>query len=184
MITTKKAFSVSLKKILMTKPLNKITIIDITEDCGVNRQTFYYHFRDIYALIEWIYSNEAQKALDGKKTYATWQEGFLQIFNYILENKNFVTRTFYSLSREYLENYLYDETYNLLMGVIEEKATEYSVKNRDKQFIADFYKYGFVGLVLNWIGTGMKEKPETIIKKLNILIHGDISKALIKFQKN
>ena len=168
----------------MTKPLNKITITDITEDCGVNRQTFYYHFRDIYALIEWIYSNEAQKALDGKKTYATWQEGFLQIFNYILENKNFVTRTFYSLSREYLENYLYDETYNLLMGVIEEKAIEYSVKNRDKQFIADFYKYGFVGLVLNWIGTGMKEKPETIIKKLNILIHGDISKALIKFQKN
>ena len=37
---------------LLQKPLNKITINDITEDCGVNRMTFYYHFKDIYDLVD------------------------------------------------------------------------------------------------------------------------------------
>ena len=45
--TTKRALEASLKKLLLRKPLNKITISDITEDCGVNRMTFYYHFKDI-----------------------------------------------------------------------------------------------------------------------------------------
>ena len=44
--TTKRALEASLKKLLLQKPLNKITINDITEDCGVNRMTFYYHFKD------------------------------------------------------------------------------------------------------------------------------------------
>ena len=51
--TTKRALETSLKNLLLKKPVNKITINDITEDCGVNRATFYYHFKDIYDLIEW-----------------------------------------------------------------------------------------------------------------------------------
>ena len=50
--TTKRALEASLKKLLLEKPLNKITINDITEDCGVNRMTFYYHFKDIYDLVD------------------------------------------------------------------------------------------------------------------------------------
>ena len=74
--TTKKAFAASLKKLLSQKPLDKIKISDITNDCAVNRQTFYYHFKDIYDLLEWVYTNEATRALGDKKTYDTWQEGF------------------------------------------------------------------------------------------------------------
>ena len=55
---TKRAMAQSLKKFLRKKDLDKITINDITSDCGVNRQTFYYHFKDIYDLLEWIYKNE------------------------------------------------------------------------------------------------------------------------------
>lgn len=51
--TTKRALAQSLKKLLQTKPLSKITINDIAEDCGVSRMTFYYHFADIYDLVEW-----------------------------------------------------------------------------------------------------------------------------------
>lgn len=51
---TKRALAASLKKLLAQKPLSKITIADITEDCGMNRMTFYYHFQDIYDLIDWI----------------------------------------------------------------------------------------------------------------------------------
>ena len=51
---TKRALEASLKKLVKTKPLNKITVSDITDDCGINRMTFYYHFKDIYDLVEWI----------------------------------------------------------------------------------------------------------------------------------
>jgi probable dihydroxyacetone kinase regulator len=179
---TKTAIAASLKKLLTKKTLDKITINDIAEDCGVTRQTFYYHFTDIYDLVEWIFTSETTKVIGGKKTYDTWQEGFLHIFQYVLDNRNFVTNTFYSVSREKLERYLYSETYNLLIGVVEEKAVGISVKEDDKKFIADFYKYSFTGLMLDWIRTGMKEGPNLIIERLSILIHGDIDKTLEKFK--
>lgn len=179
--TTKRALSQSLKKLLQTKPLSKITINDIAEDCGVSRMTFYYHFADIYDLVEWTCQEDASVALAGNKTYSTWQQGFLNIFNAVLENKTFVLNVYHSISREHLERYLYQLTYDLLIGVVEEKAVGLSVSDHDKAFIADFYKYAFVGLMLNWIREGMKEDPKAIIDRLSVLIHGDITRALHKY---
>lgn len=172
----------SLKRMLLIKDLDKITISDITNDCGINRQTFYYHFKDIYDLLEWVYTNEATKALGGKKTYETWKQGFKQIFQYILNNKEFVLSTFNSVSREYLERYLYNEVYLLLIGVVEEKAKGIPVREKDKSFIADFYKYAFVGIVLDWIRTGMKEEADEIIERLNKLICGNMEEALERYR--
>lgn len=179
--TTKRALAASLKKLLSKKPLDKITVIDIIEDCEVNRQTFYYHFKDIYDLIEWMLVDEATRALDGKKTYSTWQQGFYQIFEAVLDNKAFITNAYNSISREQVEQYLYRLTYELLIGVIEEKAAGMHVRDEDKKFIADFYKFAFVGLVLDWIRGGMKEDPGEIIERLSLLIHGDITRALNKY---
>ena len=71
---TKKALAGSLKKLSLEKPLDKITVTDIAEDCQVNRQTFYYHFQDIYDLVEWIYTSEVAVALGDKRTYDTWEQ--------------------------------------------------------------------------------------------------------------
>lgn len=158
----------------------------IADDCGINRQTFYYHFRDIYDLVEWIYVEDAATAVGDKKTYDTWQQGYLGLFRYVEENRGFILRTYHSLSREHLERFLFGLTYNFLMDVIEEKAGELrmSVRREDKDFIARFYKYGFVGLVVDWIEKGMKENPGEIVERLNTLIYGDIDKALGKFARN
>ena len=75
---------------MQVKALDKITIRDITTDCGISRMAFYYHFKDIYDLIEWVCIEDAGRALQGKKTYDTWQEGLLQIFEAVLENKPFI----------------------------------------------------------------------------------------------
>lgn len=179
---TKIAMAQSLKRMLLIKDLDKITISDITNDCGINRQTFYYHFKDIYDLLEWVYTNEATKALGEKKTYETWQQGFKQIFQYIVNNKEFVLTTFNSVSREYLERYLYNEVYLLLIGVVEEKAKGIPVREKDKSFIADFYKYAFVGIVLDWIKSGMKEESDKIIERLNKLIYGNMEEALERYR--
>ncbi len=180
--TTKWALEASLKNLLLQKPLNKITINDIAEDCGINRMTFYYHFKDIYDLVEWACIEDAAKALEGNKTYDTWQQGFLNIFNAVLENKPFIMNVYHSVSREQVELYLYKLTYDLLIGVVEEKASDMVVRDEDKKFIADFYKYAFVGIMLNWIKNGMKDDPQQIVDHLSILIHGDITRALNNFR--
>ncbi len=175
---TKRALEASLKHLLLQKPLNKITINDIAEDCGINRMTFYYHFKDIYDLIEWSCEEDASRALAGKKTYETWQQGLLQIFEAVLENKPFIMNVYHSVSREQVENYLYKLTYNLMEGVVEEQAQGMSVRAEDKTFIATVYKYVFVGLMLDWIKGNMKDDPALLVDRLDQVIHGSINAAL------
>ena len=175
---TKRALEASLKNLLLQKPLDKITVGDIANDCGINRMTFYYHFKDIYDLIEWSCVEDATKALEGKKTYDTWQEGFLNIFNAVLDNKPFIMNVYRSVSREQIEMYLYKLTYNLLIDVVNEKSVGMAVSDEDKKFIADFYKYAFVGIMINWIRNDMKEEPKQIVDRLSVLIHGNITRTL------
>ena len=104
--TTKRAMAASLKNLLLQKPLTKITINDIAEDCGISRMTFYYHFKDIYDLVEWVCVEDAARALEGKKTYDTWQEGMLQIFEAVTENRQFIMNVYRAVERSKLESYL------------------------------------------------------------------------------
>ena len=175
---TKRALEASLKSLLLQKPLSKITVTDITEDCGINRMTFYYHFKDIYDLVEWCCQEDAGRALAGKKTYETWQQGLLQIFEAVRENKPFILNVYRSVSREQVENYLYKVTYALLDGVVEEQAQGMSVRQEDKAFLATLYQYMFVGLMLDWIKSDMKEDPQAIVSRLELAIHGNIRAAL------
>ncbi|PXV89200.1 TetR family transcriptional regulator [Lachnotalea glycerini] len=179
---TKRALEESLKKLLLKKPLEKITITDITEDCGISRMTFYYHFKDIFDLVEWSCVEDAAKAIDGKKTYDTWQQGYLQIFEAVLENKPLITNAYHSISREQVEIYLYKLTYDLLIGVVNEQSFGMEIREEDKKFIADFYKFALVGLLLDWIKNGMREDPGIIIDRLSILVHGNISAALDRYR--
>lgn len=180
--TTKRALESSLKNLLLKKPLDKITINDIAEDCQISRMTFYYHFKDIYDLVEWSCEEDAAKALEGKKTYDTWQQGFLQIFEAVKENKPFIINVYHSVSREQIERYLYKVTYELLIGVVNEKSAGMNVRDEDKKFIADIYKYAFVGIMLDWIKGDMREDPKIIVEKLSIAIHGNIKNALENFR--
>ncbi|MEF9967561.1 MAG: TetR/AcrR family transcriptional regulator C-terminal domain-containing protein [Longicatena sp.] len=179
--TTKRALATSLKHLLTKKPLDKITIGDICEDCEVNRQTFYYHFKNIYDLIDWIYSSEVIQAVDNNKTYSTWEEGFNRVFAYAIENKTFVLSTFHSIGFEQLEEFLYRVTYDLLIGVINEKCEEVRIREEDKVFIANFYKYAFVGVVLDWVKHGMKQDPNIIMKHIGILIEGNFLQSIERF---
>ena len=175
---TKRALEQSLKNLLLKKPLNKITINDIAEDCGINRMTFYYHFQDIYDLIEWVCLEDAKKALEEKKTHDTWQQGLLQIFNEVKSNKPFIMNVYQCIDRGQVERYLTPLTDNLLMGVVEEESADMHVRREDKAFIARVYSYCFVGIMLDWIKDDMKEDPEIIVEKLALILEGNIKAAL------
>ena len=180
--TTKRALEESLKKLLLSKPLDKITINDLTTDCGISRMTFYYHFQDIYDLAEWACVEDGKRALQDKRTYDTWQEGLEQIFEVVLKNKPFITNVYHSVSKEKIENYLYKLTYELIIGVVEEKSKGTGLSEENKSFIADFHKYGFVGLMLDWIKDEMKQDPETLVNRFALVIQDDVSCALNRFR--
>ena len=179
---TKRALEQSLKNLLLQKPLNKITISDIADDCGINRMTFYYHFKDIYDLVEWSCQEDAAKALAGKKTYETWQQGFVRIFDAVRENKPFIMNVYRCVSREQVEKYLTPLTDDLLMGVINELSAGMVVRAEDKAFIAQVYSYAFVGLMLDWIKDEMKQDPETLVNRFALVIQDDVSCALNRFR--
>ena len=179
---TKRALEQYLKNLLLKKPLTKITVGDITDDCGINRMTFYYHFKDIYDLVEWSCLEDAKRALDEKKTYDTWQQGLLQIFKAVQENKPFILNVYRCVHREQVEKYLQPLVDQLLLNVINEEAAGITVRDEDKQFIAQVYSYMFIGLMLDWIKNDMREDPQQIVEKLSKLIKGSVSVALSRFK--
>ena len=179
--TTKRLLEVSLKKLLLKKPLDKITIQDLTTDCGISRMTFYYHFKDIYDLVEWVCVEDGKQALQGKRTYDSWQEGLEQIFEAVLENKPFIMNVYRSVKKEQIERYLYKLTYELIEGVVKEKSEGTLLQEKDRQFIADFYKYGFVGVMLDWIQDGMHEDYGMIVKKVDLTMHGNVGNSIQNF---
>ena len=181
--TTKMALAESLKKMMLSKKLEKITINDLAADCGISRMAFYYHFKDIYDLVEWVCVEDGKKARQDKKTYDTWQEGMSQIFEAVLENKPFILNVYRSIGREKIEGYLYKFTYDLLKDVVEEKCRGIEPAEGDKAFIADFYKYGFVGIMLDWIGHEMKEDYEEIVEKMSVMLHGNFARAIRNFER-
>ncbi len=179
---TKKALAESLKNLLLQKPLNKITISDIADDCGINRMTFYYHFKDIYDLVEWTCAEEAAQAMEGKKTYDTWQEGFLNIFSAVQANKPLIMNVYRCVSRERIEQYLNPLICSLILGVVEEKSAEMPVSEADKRFIANFYEYAFIGVMLEWIDNNMREEPSVLVERTSRVVHGSILRALGAFR--
>lgn len=181
-LTTKKAIGFALKELLLEKPLNKITISDISQRCDINRQTFYYHFEDITDLVEWVCLEDAEKALKDKKNYANWSEGFLAIFDVMKKDRPFILNIYNSISKEVLTKYLYKLVFPLIYDVVAEKSKGHIVREEDKVFIADFYKYSFVAIVLNWIKGNMKEEPKEIVYKVSSLVTGTIEQAILNLE--
>ncbi len=179
---TKRALEQLLKNLLLKKPLSKITISDLTEDCGMNRMTFYYHFKDIYDLVEWSCLTDAKRALDEKKTYDTWQQGFLQILEAVQANKPFIMNVYHCVHREQVEMYLRPLVEDLILNVVNEEAEGLNVRDEDKTFIVQAYSYIFIGIMLDWIKEDMQENPQEIVERLNKLIKGSIRASLTRFQ--
>ena len=165
--STKEILANSLKELLHKKEFRKITISDITNNVNLNRKSFYYHFKDIFELVEWIYINDMVKELNVINTYNNWQESYFFITKYILKNKKFINAT-YKLSS--LNKFIYTQTNSMILEIINKNSLYKDLDIIDKKFIANFYSHAFVGTLGDWIESGMKETPNEIIDKMNIVI--------------
>ena len=175
---TKEKIALAVKELMRQKSIRKITVQDIMEETGMKRQSFYYHFQDITDLIEWICVEDADKALKDKSSYETWQDGFLAVFDLMKKDYAFIMNIYRSISHEILTKYLYKLVYPIIYQVVDEKSKGYVVREDDKKFITDFYKYSFVAIVLNWIDGDMKDDQKKIVKRVSDLITGTIENSL------
>ena len=177
-LTTKKAIAYTFKDLLKEKPFNKITVNDISNQCNINRQTFYYHFQDIPDLVEWICIDDVDHLIKKKEEYETWEDKFLIVFKIMLEEKIFVENIYHSVSREVLRTNLYRLVYPIIYDEITKKSKGKSLREEDKKFITNFYKYAFVSIVFEWIDKDMYENPEMIVLKVSHLVTGTIDHAV------
>lgn len=177
---TKTAIATAYKELLQENPANKITVQNIVDRCGLNRQTFYYHFADIYDLIGWIYDEEALNAIR-RQPGVTWQSGLQAILAYMEENKVFCLRTLHSFSREHLERFLRMESRDLLLRILRNVAEQKGIEDaheEDIQFIAQFYEPSLIEYLIGWASNGMRESPEEVIEKLDLLLSDGVALAL------
>jgi len=178
---TKRALAASFIKLLGRQSLNKITVKDIVEDAQVNRQTFYYHFRDIYDLIRWIFEKESQAAAASGDNPDDWACGLRNVLEAMVRERALVLNIIHSLNREHLEQYMSEAIDALIWDKLEQLGDGLSCSEEDKKFIADFYKYAFLGILTDWACGGMREDPKVLSERLMRLLDGELHRAMEKF---
>jgi AcrR family transcriptional regulator len=181
---TEAAIITSFIKLLNERPFHKITVKDIVEDCGINRNTFYYHFEDTHALVKKIFENETQKALSISMVDESWQKGFIAAAQFAMENKQAIYHIYNSVRREELESYLNCVAKDVMLKFIDKLSNRTHPNPQDIEMIADFYKYAIVGLFLEWVHEGMKADPKQLINQIGYLFEGNIVASLEKSNQN
>jgi probable dihydroxyacetone kinase regulator len=178
---TKKALALSIKKLMETIPLAKLSIHEIVDNCGINRQTFYYHFRDKFDLVNWIYYTEAIENIDNSIKYGHWTDEMYKTLVYFMDNKSFYINALNTPGQNAFDGFLFEKTYDLIMGVINDISSGIKVSATDKNFIADFYTYAFVGITVQWIKSNMNQPPEKVVGNLNDMVEGSMLGALTRY---
>lgn len=184
-VLTERALAASLRKLLEKKTLDKITVKDITDDCGVNRQTFYYHFHDVYDLIGWIFTEEAKKYLSEDIDGSNWKANVRKITQRLIIDKNFVMNIFFSVNRMQLEKFIQNLVRPAFFTLSEEIIEENNIKieKEDYDFVVDLYTFGLVGILTEWLADGMKEDYLDKLDKFLYMVDGTMVITLRKFDK-
>ena len=175
---TKRALLKAFGALLEKKPFNKITVTDITKECGVNRMTFYYHFQDIYELMIWGFESQVLEVSGDFVTYDSWKTGYLRLFYFALDRKKSITKIFLTLEQEHLEQHLSKVSQRLVFSVIDDKCKGRKMNRDDRLFAAQVCSHVLIGVLMNWIKCGMSEEPERVVKKVGALLDGMIEKTI------
>lgn len=175
---TKKNIREEFIKILNERPLNKITVKDIASACEINRNTFYYYYTDVYALLSELFQTELQTVTDEYNDTFSWEESFIVATKFALENKIAINHVYNSIQREELEDYIYNVSGHVMNRYVEKLSDGISASSGDKKLIASFYQCALTEMVLRWIASGMKEDPDTIVRRIGQLFDGHIALSL------
>ena len=175
---TKKAIVNSFIKLLNEKPLDKITVKNIAEDCGINRNTFYYHFSDIRELTVYTIDSQIHSVSELDFNGDSWVDSFVEAAKFVIDNKKAVYNIYNSLNRETVENYLNTVAFKVTDNFVSAKAVGIDADKSDIELIKDFYMSALVGIICKWLENGMDKDPDIVIRRLGRLVEGAVITSL------
>ena len=151
-LDVKAAVADALLELIRRKDADKITVKDLVEVCGISRQTFYYHFKDIVDVVEWAAQQGVQRLVRESLNAATPQEALGVFVDFAVESQPLVQRLLNSQRREAIERIMVDATRTYLADSLRERRGTPALRAGDWKIALDFYAYGMTGLLLeNWI---------------------------------
>lgn len=181
--STKRALADAMKARLEKTKLENITIRDITGDCGLNRQTFYYHFKDIYDLTEWIFEDEVNKLMAESIEEENIKGVLMMLSEHYKKNERTILHAYKSMDRNLLDKFLRKWMEPLIEGIVRERAAGKNITEEDVKFIIDFCVIANVGIAFEAIENGMIDEIGTQADRLSILIDGSIDDMINRFCK-
>lgn len=174
---TKKAIMESFIKLLNEKPLSKITVKEIVDECGINRNSFYYHFQDIPALVEEILQVEAERIIQGTGKSESFEDCLMTAIEFAMNNKQAVLNLYNSGNREAYEHYINRIVRHIVREYLEKVTEDIPVQREDLGLMVDFYKNIFVGIIIDWMRDGMRHDIMKPAQRILYLYEGASMKA-------
>ena len=160
---TREAIRNTFIQMLNERPLSKITVKDIVATCEINRNTFYYYYADIYAIIEEIFQMELQTVKEEYNDTLSWEA---------------IYHIYHSIQKERVEEYLYHVAGRVMTYYVEQESKKIRASKADKELIISFYQSALTGMLLRWIASDMKADPDKIIRRIGQLFNGNIASSL------
>ena len=178
---TKRLMVRSLKKLMAKKPLNKISVREITEDSGVNRQTFYYHFEDIYDMVRWMYQEEAIMLIAAHEGVLLWQDGVLQLIKYVEENRAVCLCALNSLGHQHLKRFFYNDIHAAIGRTVFSFAERIpNVSQSYGEFLTHYHSIALAAMIESWLWGEIKLPSDELVKYMDITLNDQIRGALAR----
>ena len=175
---TKEMLAESLMKLLARRTLDKITIQDIVDDCGYNRQTFYYHFHDIYDLIDWIFAAQTQELIEKCRACGSLDAGVEDIIAYMQANRRLILNILRSVNGEKLLDNLYRSAQSIVLSALENHPGVQELSAEYRELVGEAFKYALAGLLIDWMRAGIPEERVRKIRTMKAVYIGALEYAL------
>lgn len=154
---TKKAIISTFEELLNERPMNKITVKDIVERCGINRNTFYYHFEGIPALLEVMAVNFADEIIAAHAKFGSPMECVTPIVQYCEAHRTEILHIYRSVPRDRFQAQLDRVALYFVRRYVDTTTADlFSESSRERELLIRFYKCVLVGVLLDWLDAGMK----------------------------
>lgn len=156
-VLTKKAIKESFLELLEKKPIDQITIRDITDNCGISRNTFYYHYADMPTLVEEIVMELAEEIILNYPDIKSLEQALNVGAEFILQNRRSAMHILNSSQRYIYERCLMKVCRHVVETYIDVVIPEETLSEDERELMIDFYKCLSFGIIINWCDDGMKE---------------------------
>lgn len=176
---TKPAIKASFMKLLNERPLSKISVRDIVEDCGISRNSFYYHFQDIPELLGEIITDETETLIREYPSINQLDECFHAAFRFLQENKRAVMHIYHSVNREMLTKDALRRCEYVVSSYIATVYPDGRIASDDKEVVIRFIKCQLYGMCIDWLERGMTDSAYDDLLRMMELVR-DVPELLIR----